>query len=152
MALHRSHVEAGLVPNRKKRSLSTIDEPTTPQSQMAGTPTEQEERDPVDLVQSIVEEAEADLPDVEALLDSITINPPPTLSANPRHTRKIALADLFLYPEASAGNSEEGLAFYWKGGVRNLETELTQYDEEQRDENEVEETGSPVTEFEVATL
>jgi len=42
---------------------------------------------------------------------------------------------------------EEGLAFYWKGGVRNLEIELTQYDDKQRDDNKVE-TGS-VTEFEV---
>ena len=59
------------------------------------------------------------------------------------------LADLFLYPEASAGNLEEGLAFYWKGGVRNLEMELAQYDDEQRDDNDVE-TG-PITDFEVAT-
>ena len=146
MALHHSHVEAGMVPNWKKRSLSTIDEPTMPQSQLV----EQEERDPADHVQSIVEEGEADIPDVEALLETIMINPPPTLSANsPQRTRKIALANLFLYPEASAGNSEEGLAFYWKGGVRNLEMELAQYDDEQRDDNDVE-TG-PVTDFEVAT-
>jgi len=85
MALHCNHVKEGLVPIWKKGLLSTIDEPTMLESQMAGTPTEQEEQDPTDHVQSIIEEAKADtadIPDVEALLDSITINPPTTLSAN----------------------------------------------------------------------
>jgi hypothetical protein len=139
MDIRRRHVKEGRVPTRKKRQFSTLDQPTSVTTPVSVDP----EANPIDYVQSLINEAEQDddddnLPNVEELLESIQLSfpvcapaPTPSTSTNPprrQARRKIPLSDLFLYPSTTEEELEGGLAFYWKGGVKNLEAELARYD------------------------
>ena len=138
MDIRRRQIEEGRVPTRKKRQFSTVDQPdcvTAPVSIDPGV-------SPIDFVQSLINEANDDdntnLPTGEDGLDSADPSvppavPSPTLPTNPprqQGRRKIPLSDLFLYPSTTEEELDSGVAFYWKGGIKNLNAELASYDAE----------------------
>ena len=96
----------------------------------------------INFVQSLINEANDDednnLPTGEDCQESThpsvpLVVPSPIPSTNlPRQQVcwKIPLYDLFLYPSTLEGDLDSGIAFYWKGGIRNLDAELASYNTE----------------------
>ncbi|GLB40084.1 putative protein of unknown function (DUF 659) [Lyophyllum shimeji] len=132
MDIKRSQLAEGHGTNRSKRKFRQIESPSDENSPAAPL-------DPTDF------RALADSLINEAIDDDIEPDPSPTpvASAQPsnpgstssRHGRgKIPLELLFSYDlTAVALNNRTGMDFYWKGGIRNIEEELRQCDEDEED-------------------
>ena len=61
-----------------------------------------------------------------------TINPLPAPGSHSASQRRIPLSELFVYPEVGTANP---LAFYWKGGLRNMQQETVAMDLAHKNEN-----------------
>lgn len=136
--IRRGHAAAGLLKTRKKRAFG--DDLTAGPSHPDTAQTEPEAVDLTtlpdaeehladfdDLQRQLIDDAEAN-DNFSTYAESIPILHASTTSQLPH---RIPLEKLFIYPEHSLQGTElnnMGLAFYWKGGLRNLEKELAAYE------------------------
>ena len=141
MDLKRSHIEAGLVHTRECRDFSM---PETSGSGATGIGEDSEATAEVEdleipdfdqLARELIEDASEDVEELDAdedpplipltirlplqAIHSALQEMPPTRSA----ATKIPLKSLFVFPENLDTTSE--LAYFWKGGIQNLEKEMT---------------------------
>ncbi|KAF5387115.1 hypothetical protein D9615_001638 [Tricholomella constricta] len=130
MDIHRNNVAEGLVTDRRKRKFGQMESDSTGDSSPSVDPTNF-----LALGTSLIREAAADNeePDLPPLL--VPDPPPhqPSGSTAPRSgsPRKISLKELFNYESAAAAlDSGTGLDFYWKGGIRIINEEFQQCDED----------------------
>ncbi|KII89273.1 hypothetical protein PLICRDRAFT_175485 [Plicaturopsis crispa FD-325 SS-3] len=140
MELRRAHVAAGLTRPRRKRAFgeredqptpsTTPDEATSSNTEVDDTSDFEGDSDPANF-QTLADDLIRDSINAR---DEQELDPP----AMPRPSRgtKTPLIDLFRFPRNPAGEIDGtdaasdagGLAFYWRGGVVNLDKELAAYD------------------------
>ncbi|KAJ7700458.1 hypothetical protein B0H17DRAFT_1128870 [Mycena rosella] len=122
MDLKRKHEELGLVTDRIKRKFVRFAE------QFAGKGAQPVGYDEADLFASFTTQLVGDLTDTrtapldedeEEAEDAI-----PSVHSRSNYTLK----ELFQYPENDTDSHENGLGFYWQGGIKDLQDELELYD------------------------
>lgn len=132
MDIWHQQIAKGLGSNRKKRKFQM--EPELERSNLNSTSIDS--TDFLRLGTSLINEAAADdkEPDLPPLPIPSPAPPEPSLRSRSGQSipRKVLLAQFFNYDSAAAAlNNRAGLDFYWKGGIRIVEEELQQLDNDE---------------------
>jgi hypothetical protein len=129
MDLQRSHTTAGLTAKRRKRKFGQDDkwiQDETSELRPINSPMHGEDgqsTDVHDLMNSLISDANVD--DLDGDPVPTVAVPPSLLGSRTAAQRRIPLASLFSFAELAPTGY---LEFYWKGGLSNMEREVTAYE------------------------